>query len=492
MRIISYSQTLRFGIIAGLCLITASVALTLFSRQHALNDLQEMAEENNVVLARALSNTLMDDHAAFIEEAHRLEISSLPQHEHIARLQQDVVKQIRNLPVVKVKIYDRYGLTVFSTDPAQIGDDKSLHLGYLAATGGEVVSALTYRDTFNSLEGVVENLDLLESYVPSYDEKGKLLGVFEIYQDITAFMAHARQSVIILITVVGSIFLILYLLLLFVVWRSERLTQIQNWEKLDLIKAASAAEARSKSKSEILANLSHEFRTPLNAILGFSETLSLQIFGPIGSPKYLEYLDDITSSGQHLLAVIEDVLNMSRIESGHFELEETDCNINTLITKSIKLVEKNAQRKNITISCELNVQQHIFRGDELHLKQALVNGLANAIKFTPEQGQVCVTAGQSPEGNLHISVTDTGIGIADEDIPLVLTPFGRVENNYISKAGGTGLGLPIAKALIELHGGTLTLSSHLGEGTTFCITLPCHRLFNDIPVKRVSGGSVAF
>ena len=435
-----------------------------------------MAEANNISLTRAFSNVIWPRYANFIAKAHKLDITALRQHPLITDLRQDVLAQMRGLSVLKVKIYDRGGLTTFSTEPTQIGQDKRDNAGYQAAREGHVASELTHRDSFSAFEKVIEDRDVLSSYIPIYGAAGDIQGVFEIYHDVTGLMLQMRQSFALQIGIVGSTFLVLYCLLLFAVWRSERESQRQNRENLQLTKAAAAAEAESNSKSEILANMSHEFRTPLNAIIGFSEALELQMYGPIGSPKYREYASDILASGRHLLAIIIDVLDMSKLESGGVGLDETEFAIEDVIVASLRLIEGDARQNDVQLMSEYDTPLPRLWGDELRLKLAIINGLSNAVKFTPAGGEVVVRAAQNDASELEISIIDNGPGIAAKDIDLALTPFGRVESSETSQSGGTGLGLPISKAYLELHNGSLALNSTIGQGTTLQITLPKERI----------------
>ena len=470
------SHTYRFAIFAGLIIVGACLALAMFNRQLTMSDLQTMAERNNIALTRAFSNVIWPRYANFVSQAHELNRESLRQHELTAALRRDVLAQMRGLSVLKVKVYDRNGLTVFSTDPSQIAQDKSDNAGFLAARDGHVASELTHRDTFSAFEKVIENRDVLSSYIPIYGKSKEIQGVFEIYHDVTGLMAHIKKSFAVQIGIVGVTFLVLYILLLFVVWRSDQESLRQHLRNLALTKVAAAAEAESKSKSEILANMSHELRTPLNAIIGFSESIEMQILGPIGSPRYLEYANDILASGRHLLAIIDNVLDMSKVEVKNIRLEEKTFDIESMIAASLRLFEEDARQYGIQLTSKLELPLPRVRGDQLRLKQAVLNGLSNAVKFTPKDGKVIVQVMQNDNDDLEIRIIDSGFGIAADDIELALTPFGRVERNYTSQSGGTGLGLPIAKAFLELHDGSLQLISAIDQGTTVVMTLPNERL----------------
>jgi GAF domain-containing protein len=228
-------------------------------------------------------------------------------------------------------------------------------------------------------------------------------------------------------------------------------------------------ETASRHKSEFLANMSHELRTPLNAIIGFSEVLSERLFGEIND-KQAEYLTDILESGRHLLSLINDILDLSKIEAGRMELEPTDFDLPAAIENTLILVRERAQRRGITLGRTVDERLGTIRADERKLKQVLLNLLSNALKFTPEGGQIDVSA-RMHDGEAEISVTDTGVGIAPEDQDAVFEEFRQV-GATARKVEGTGLGLAISRKFIELHGGRIWVKSQVGIGSTFAFTLP--------------------
>ena len=235
------------------------------------------------------------------------------------------------------------------------------------------------------------------------------------------------------------------------------------------------AQTTDRAKSEFLANMSHELRTPLNAILGFSEIMKNEILGPMGVEQYKEYIQDIHESGAYLLDVISDILDISKVETGNLELAETEVDLSEAIGKSLRLVQERAQDAGVKLVANPG-EVPIIYADERLVKQCLVNLLSNAVKFTPNGGKIEVKVGRPDNGDLSVSVADTGIGIAPDDFDRVLSPFGQVESAYSGTYEGTGLGLPITKALIELHGGTLSLESVVGVGTTITLSFPKERV----------------
>ena len=229
-------------------------------------------------------------------------------------------------------------------------------------------------------------------------------------------------------------------------------------------------EAANRHKSEFLANMSHELRTPLNAIIGFSEVLGERLFGELNE-KQAEYTDDILSSGRHLLSLINEILDLSKVEAGRMELELATFDLPTALENARTFVRERAVRHAITLDLSVDERLGDFIGDERKIKQILLNLLSNAVKFTSEGGRVVINAKQT-DGAVEISVSDTGIGIAPEDQPKIFEEFRQVGGDYAHKKEGTGLGLTLAKKFVELHGGTIWVESEVGKGSKFTFTLP--------------------
>ena len=237
-----------------------------------------------------------------------------------------------------------------------------------------------------------------------------------------------------------------------------------------LQQAKETAEAATRHKSEFLANMSHELRTPLNAIIGFSEVLLEKMFGELNE-KQEEYLQDILSSGQHLLSLINDILDLSKVEAGKMELEPAVFNLRELLEGSLVMVKERALAHGLTLSLDIAEEIDTFIGDERKVKQVLFNLLSNAVKFTPDKGKVSVTATKT-DGVVQVVVRDTGIGIAAEDQQQIFAAFQQVGKGRVGKAEGTGLGLALTKKFVELHGGQMWVESSVGKGSAFTFTLP--------------------
>lgn len=240
--------------------------------------------------------------------------------------------------------------------------------------------------------------------------------------------------------------------------------------------AKEEAELASRTKSEFLANMSHELRTPLNAILGFSEILSNEMFGPLGVPQYKDYVTDIKESGAHLLGLINEILDVSKADAGKLELRENKTNILSIIQDTVRILRQKAIDDHIKVDIISDQKIPLIWGDERRLKQIILNLISNAIKFTPENGHIHIVTALCDKTGLSIEIQDNGIGIPKQDISRILQPFTQIDSKLARKYNGTGLGLPLAKTMIELHQGTLHIDSTLGKGTTVTITLPPERL----------------
>jgi two-component system cell cycle sensor histidine kinase PleC len=262
--------------------------------------------------------------------------------------------------------------------------------------------------------------------------------------------------------------------------RAEKDALIGELEQAKSIsdEARHRAEAANVAKSRFLAQMSHELRTPLNAILGFSEVMKSEIFGGHAVPVYKEYSADIHSSGVHLLNLINEILDLSRIEAGRYELNEEAVSLVHIVADCHHLLKLRAAGRGITIYEVFEQGMPKIWGDERAIRQIVLNLLSNSIKFTPQGGEIWLKAGWTASGGQYLSVKDTGSGIAEDEIPIVLASFGQGSNSIKSAEQGAGLGLPIAKSLIDMHGGTFTLKSKLRIGTEVIITFPPERVMS--------------
>jgi PAS domain S-box-containing protein len=254
------------------------------------------------------------------------------------------------------------------------------------------------------------------------------------------------------------------------------LRDITAWKKteLELVEARKQAERASAQKSDVLAKISHEIRTPLNAIIGFSEVMAEERFGPIGNERYKEYLRDIHESGGYVISLVNDLLDLAKIEAGKLDLDFESVNLNEIATSCVALLQPEAQRGRVVLRSGLSPKLPPVVADERSIRQIMINVLSNAVKFTDAGGQVIVSSALGDKGEAIIRVRDTGIGMTEADLKLALEPFRQVPSTR--KAGGTGLGLPLTKALVEANRASLAITSAKNEGTLIEITFPPQRV----------------
>ena len=244
----------------------------------------------------------------------------------------------------------------------------------------------------------------------------------------------------------------------------------------ELRRAKDEAEWATRAKSEFLANMSHELRTPLNAVIGFSDVMRAGIFGPVGDSRYREYLDNIHTSGEHLLSLINDILDIAKIEAGEFELHEEAVDVVSAAETCLTLVRPRADKGGVRLEADLPNGLPHLRADERRLKQILMNLLSNGVKFTPEGGAVKVSAEVASEDGFVLRVSDTGVGMDADGVIAAMEPFRQVDGSLARKEEGTGLGLPLTHHLVEAHQGSMTIESTPGAGTTVSVFFPRHRL----------------
>jgi len=324
------------------------------------------------------------------------------------------------------------------------------------------------------------------AYVP-VTEGARFLGAIEIHVDMTDRAAELRrQQVVAFVTLLFSL-CIAGLALGIVIRRRfagdarirdslEKRTAELARSQERLRDALENVDSANRAKAQFLANMSHELRTPLNAIIGFSEAISLELFGPVNNVKYRDYADDISSSGQHLLQLVTDILDFSKVEAGKLQLIEKVVPLPGLISSVRAHVQPMAERADVRVIADLPPMDLHIHGDELRLRQILINLIGNAIRFSPRASEVTIEIEEASDGWLEIRIADNGSGINADDLKKVMEPFHQIGDLMTRTQGGTGLGVPIAHALTELHGGALRYESEPGVGTTAIFRLPEERL----------------
>jgi len=500
-----FGLTRFFSIAALIVIIAATAIIATFNQRVAVDSLALLGESRNETLAQALANAMWPRFNSYLIETESMDPAKLARRAETRVIDSRVRALTHNLPVLKVKIYNPSGMTVYSSQTSQIGEDKRDNHGFVTARGGEVISELTHRDEFDAFEGEKYDLDVLSSYVPVFDGHGNVSSVIEVYSDVTPLVSQMARDGRTLIAVVIATFALLYIALLFivrhadrsVVRRHEAILLEQRAQSLQeknkdleqevaqrrqaeaaLRRARDESELANRSKTEFLANMSHELRTPLNAVIGFSEIMRDELLGPLGDKRYSQYARDIHGSGAHLLEIINDILDLSKIEAGKHDLVEETVELPAVVKSCLILLGERAHSAGVTLVQRLPDGLPSLRADSRKVKQILLNLLTNAVKFTRSGGSVTVSAARRASGDIAFAVTDTGIGIEPEDFERVMAPFGQVDSGLGRKYEGTGLGLPLARAFAELHGGTLELDSVPGEGTTVTVVLPKERVID--------------
>ncbi|MBM3538927.1 MAG: HAMP domain-containing histidine kinase [Alphaproteobacteria bacterium] len=456
-----------FALVGGIHMLAAAVLLSTYLRRAETQSAMALAEGHNVALARSLGNAMRERVRELMSDPDRR-----PGHQPpVADFHRDVVRQLHGLDIVKVKIYDLRGRTAFSTEAKQIGEDKAGNLGYQLARAGEVASELTFRNKFSAFEGVIEDRNVLSSYIPLRGTDGAIESVFEIYQDVTPLLESLSHWQWAQSSAIFGAFGVVYLLLLMIMRRAENVARQRHDEAVALAADAARAESANRTKTEFLATMSHELRTPLNAILGFSDMIHSEVLGPNGNPRYREYAGDIHASANHLLDIINDILDMARIEAGRTEITLSTVSLPHFAEWAQTMVRTQAEAGKVTLRTRLDPALAEFVTDERMLRQIALNLLTNAIKFTPAGGTVTLSLSGAVADHLSVTVEDTGVGMRPEDIPRALAPFSQLDNSLSRKHRGTGLGLSLANRFVGLLGGQLAINSAPGRGTRVTVTL---------------------
>jgi signal transduction histidine kinase len=332
--------------------------------------------------------------------------------------------------------------------------------------------------------GVIDSSDTITGtpqFIATRALKNYPLAVNVIMSDDTAFAEWRVQRD--KVAVAAAIMVGMLLLLSFILSR-----YLDAYAKLDearvetlrAVEGRTRAEAANQAKSLFLANMSHEFRTPLNAIIGFSQIIKDQIMGPIGKPVYAEYAKDIWGAGEHLLEIINNLLDISKIDVSKIDLSDEQIDPAEIVRASIATMRLQAANKKIMLTADIPHGLPFIRGDSLRLRQALINLVSNAVKFT-QAGHVTVSVACDTASGFSFTVADTGIGMSPAEIVVAMEPFGQIDSTYSKKNEGTGLGLPLAQRLIELHGGRIEIDSIKGVGTTIVVHLPLDRVVRLVP-----------
>ncbi len=523
-----------FSIISAIVLLAATILMAAAYRHVTINQLIAHGESSNTALAGALANSIwpkFSDHLTSMSGRTGDELRAHPKTEQLHRT---VLAQLHGLSVVKIKIYDITGLTVFSTQASQMGDDKSNNTGFLSAMSGTIASELTHRDTFSAFEQMIEDRDVLASYIPIRGSNGEIQGVFELYGDVTPLVQNINEVKLSIIIASILIFCILYFTLYLVVFHADKTLKRQHADLFEgrqalakindelalqieiritaeeelrrfngeleelvrlrtaelqsknsalqeevkrrasaeheFIRAKDAAEKANRAKSEFLANMTHELRTPLNAIIGYTELMQEESEDR-EDPTLKDDLAKVRNAGNHLLGLVNNVLDLSKVEFGKIELNIQEASLAALLADIGDTVQPLFAENGNAFEIANTTTLDVFFTDSQKLRQALLNLLGNAAKFTTD-GRVRLEVTQEADGWINFIVSDTGVGMSADQLDRILEPFTQGEAGISLSNGGTGLGLTITKSFSELLGGELDVESTPGHGSRFTIRLP--------------------
>lgn len=384
----------------------------------------------------------------------------------------------------KIMIYTASDKPVFSTHNRDVvffedvdSPEKQFNQAQSKGEASQVIASAGHYDA----SGALIKGSMVEVYIGLKGQDCK--GVQKPDDAVMKFTYESTHSIKQLrffqFTVTGGIiitFLLLYLALFLTSRRAEKIINKQHDENVNLAEAKTRAEMQNKEKSMFLANVSHELRTPLNAIIGFSEIIRDEVMGPLNNNQYKEYISDINTSGVHLLSLINDILDYSKAEAKKLEVDFTDVDLCKTAHSCMRLVEPRANEAKVRLIEQVPSKNVIIQADPKRMKQVILNLLSNAVKFTPEDGEVQLMIKEDLIAEkVHITVRDTGIGIAQKDISKALAPFGQVDSALSRRYEGTGLGLPLTKKLTEIMQGTFDIQSEEGLGTTITLCFPANK-----------------
>ncbi len=445
-----------FTLISLLAMVVVAGAVGGFFHTQAQGALRELGQQTNIAVARHFNVDIWARHR-----------ETLAKSEIAPALADDMQRFITYSQVKGVRLYGRDGALLYTTG-------GTTHTGALLADAQAAkASPIRVASSLSGSQSMVPGKDplLVRSVIVMGPNDGEAL--LELFTDVSV---PNGQFLLLLVAVVISIVLTVLgmLVVMSIVYRkSESVIARQHEKVMEMEAVAASAQEATRQKSQFLASISHELRTPLNAIIGFSDIIKNEMMGEVKNAQFAGYMNDIHSSGVHLLSLINDILDYSKAEAGKLELEVEEVNATKLAVNCLRLVQPRAETAGVELVNGLPKEHFVLETDGKKFKQVLLNLLSNAVKFTPSGGKVRITGWQDLTADTYVfQVVDTGIGMAQKDIAKAMAAFGQVDNALSRKYEGTGLGLPLTKKFVELMGGKFGLQSELNVGTTITFSLP--------------------
>ena len=470
------SRFRRFAIVSLAGNIIVAIAMVALYHYVALQNFEEIRAEQNMELARSLSNNIVDDVAELQAFAATSSWAELQASREIARFEENIEREIEQLHILELNVFDPSGLVLYSTERQRIGARVLKNAGVERAAAGEEVGAIIRQDSFNRFDGVVEDQDMVESYLPLIDDAGNVIGVFEIHTDVTGFYERLLNTQRTVVIGVGVALLLLYSLMLTWFWRSDYQlfsgqAPARSWRR-----GKHESETVSRAKSEFVATISHEIRTPLNAVLGMTDLLNLTHL----TTKQREYIQTIQSSGDMLISLIDNLLDFSHLETGDLQLQKSEFDVMDLLERVLHIMGHSASAKGLELVGDIQHDLDLrILADKRRLQQILINLVNNAVKFT-ETGDIVIEVsaaeGTNDDLRLKFSVSDTGPGIDEKTREELFAAFASGNRPASSQKNGSGLGLTISKRLLDSMGGSIEIGTRHQGGTVVAFEIPVSRV----------------